>query len=843
MTILLAPQVSLSPTTYSTEGAEVVATVSLHNRPVYTGHPTGIPNLTTITPKIICSRSPSGIMPFHISVSACETTHNGDDGGLDGNAYMFLHYKWDFGDPSGTELFYDPYTKTTTNLNIQYSPEASYIYRTPGTYTITLTVTGKKTNGEFVTATTTDLYTLGEYNIFLGQTSGGTFTLSFNAETTAAIAHNATNAQILSALTALPSLTDTNVWMSYYRVIQFRGDLVDTGYTFTGNFSGITQTIANTPRIIVEESSSVATSVVVEDMSDLVIRYYDSNYTGGSEDGSIDHPYSTTTTMKSWIEGGTARGTALARGGVYPMASAIAFPLIEHSNHRIFAYGTGAKPIIQQTAQAAYFNLRCGTGQLSQPDGRMMNDIVFSNIDVDFQAGSDWASFSPVIVSQSNIGAYVHARLKNLVFDSVDWSVSAPELSPGVIPVARFLNTTMPPTTNSGTIFSRMHYWGCDLDNTGANSLANVSARMGHWCSFTGCRLGGGGYSTNPDLDKIHILYPSVIRHASYKYLRFHQAYKSFCVNTNAHLNGGKHSYTVFDGCDFTGTQNGIDLSNSTNSYSVSNYGYFDQVVINCCNFYSGEITSERMGIYGNNFYRVTCRHSKFWKNTTADVNFDVPSNTPWTPPVYFWHNNFTGRLNIKGTPNPQKPVLLYNTWDVDNGDYCLMFFNGSEAYIDEYEANHNTFNCSLASPFSEFDWAAWQTAGNDANGANADPLWEDPNNGLFIADPVVAVDWPAGWTSLEYSLDGLSWSSYTEGADITVATSIDELETLYFRGRSPAPVEGTYTLTVTTDASSVDVLDESSTATIQSLVTVIPVLYLAINTSAGSLLISRNAD
>ena len=182
MSIPITPQISLSPSTFSSSGEVITATVSILNRPDYHGKP-AITGLTTITPKIVCSRTPSGVASFTLMVSACETTANA------GAAYRDLHFEWDFGDTGGTTTFIDRWNGKTVNLNdSQTGPEAAYCYKTAGTYTITLTAKGRATEGgEIISASTTSILTLGMFFLFLGGATGGTFTLTFDGQTTSAI--------------------------------------------------------------------------------------------------------------------------------------------------------------------------------------------------------------------------------------------------------------------------------------------------------------------------------------------------------------------------------------------------------------------------------------------------------------------------------------------------------------------------------------------------------------------------------------------------------------------------------------------------------------------------------
>src|SRR5882672_4507821 len=94
-------------------------------------------------------------LPAVFSVSASGITATGAD-----NSFEDPEYSWDFGDPSGTETFFDPYSNTTVNANnAQTGPGADYTYRRAGTYTCTLTVRwrsgGTPTNPTLSSATFT----------------------------------------------------------------------------------------------------------------------------------------------------------------------------------------------------------------------------------------------------------------------------------------------------------------------------------------------------------------------------------------------------------------------------------------------------------------------------------------------------------------------------------------------------------------------------------------------------------------------------------------------------------------------------------------------------------------
>jgi hypothetical protein len=128
----------------------------------------GNPNVTitaiSTAGGIARSRS-AGQLPAFVHVSAKNITAT-----TTSQPYEDLEYGWDFGDPSGTETFTNPsiYPYSTggpsVNANTdQTGPEAVYVYRTAGTYTITLTCRGANGAG-FTTATVTTTFTANTFN-------------------------------------------------------------------------------------------------------------------------------------------------------------------------------------------------------------------------------------------------------------------------------------------------------------------------------------------------------------------------------------------------------------------------------------------------------------------------------------------------------------------------------------------------------------------------------------------------------------------------------------------------------------------------------------------------------
>lgn len=114
-----------------------------YSLPTFIGNPNAtVASIGTTT--ITASRA-SGELPAFVQVSASAVTATGTmANGTTLNAYEDLDYYWDFGDPTGTENFtnYANIPNTSANANFQIGPEAAYVYRSAGTYTIRLTIRG-----------------------------------------------------------------------------------------------------------------------------------------------------------------------------------------------------------------------------------------------------------------------------------------------------------------------------------------------------------------------------------------------------------------------------------------------------------------------------------------------------------------------------------------------------------------------------------------------------------------------------------------------------------------------------------------------------------------------------
>ncbi len=147
----MTTSVSISGTVTDSKGAKAVWKVGPLTSPVIpppvSGTFQGSPNATVTAINtaggIVASRI-SGMVPFGVQMSASAILASGTAVGRAAILpYEQLEYIWNFGDPGGSQIFTHPVTGQPINANIQFGPEAAYIYETVGTKTITLSIRGQ----------------------------------------------------------------------------------------------------------------------------------------------------------------------------------------------------------------------------------------------------------------------------------------------------------------------------------------------------------------------------------------------------------------------------------------------------------------------------------------------------------------------------------------------------------------------------------------------------------------------------------------------------------------------------------------------------------------------------
>lgn len=254
----------------------------------------GTPGTSGYTPG-----SPAFVHVSASGISCTGTVTAPSAASINASAYSDLEYSWDFGDPSGTEVFTNPATGATVNANTgQTGPEAAYAYRTLGTKTIKLSIRGKTSGGGYVTATVTSTFTVNDFTAqagykawyidgvngndawdgtapqFVSGTTGPKATLLKTNGSNHGIAYVVTNTSCVFVANGSALTDQGNIWMP---TTNGALALIDTsvrytsyiGATVSATHPSVATTVVssnNTPLIINNNSASLGNGTTVTDI-------------------------------------------------------------------------------------------------------------------------------------------------------------------------------------------------------------------------------------------------------------------------------------------------------------------------------------------------------------------------------------------------------------------------------------------------------------------------------------------------------------------------------------------------------------------------------------------------
>ena len=595
----------------------------------------------------IYSLHSSGEAPYSLQCSGHLTTATGAT-----NPYDQLHYEWDFGDTDAASIaanaMVHPVTGAAMDPNTdQTGPEASYIYRTPGSYTVTLTVRARNKAGV---------------------------------------------------------LTDT-------------------------------------------DTTTLAVTVSAWSGTDM---YFDSVGGLDANAGTIGAPRQTAAAIEAWLEGGVGRRALLKCGSTFTSSSLIR--LRSTGRKWIEPYDTGAKPIINLNSSI----------QIDGTDNNMA-DVVFRGITLDGN-GNNIALLS-VLGSPTAAGA--SPALRNVRIIDVDFKQTG-----GTSSVTNNM-------VNFG--FNRIQdvcMWGCTWDGANIDAYTLLIKTDGTdttptpmlfqsvvGCSFQGCEAIG------PGLVLDHYIYSTGYReHTLMRWNNFGvTSGLNFCLNMNCGNEGDDTHYVLVDGCKLTGTTNGMDWSNSSNTPAN---GQFDDVIIQNCAVNVGQIGTQGWGIYGTCLNRLVVRDCDFYGNPSGDLNIVDPAT------VYNVYRNRS--WNDFGSDTGQQVGVLISgqggrfidnqihalgvgtgnvVWQLPIAEAASYTFEGNQYFTPEFldAATVKPFlNVSSGARMTMSEW----TAEFPGDLLYEDPVWSSPSTGDFsepsIPDPDPAPAYRTGLATMQstYILD-----------------------------------------------------------------------------------------
>ena len=574
----------------------------------YGGFPE-IVGLTWIAPEISVSRT-SGQAPVFMHVSASGTTFDGL-----GDAYQDLEYRWDFGDPAGQETITHPVTGAMINANSgQTGPEAVYVYRQGGSYTITLTVRGKNEAGEIVSASTTMLLAEAlDYFKIDGTPTGGTYRLSLGGEPTADIPYNASKAQIQAAIEALPGvgagnveiMCRTNPTLNEIYWIHFTGELAGVAMpALTVAHNGLTGGTAPAIHAGQERLGAESSFIIVSDWMGQD-QYFDPILGNDANPGTFARPKKSWNAVCAFLTGGPGRRALLKTDSTFSATATQYFVGI--SGLRIDAYDSAGR--VGRDATGAAPIVRAGSGitpmWFAVDFGKSLDDVVISNVRFEGTAPAGWPN-NKISPSEAFNGIVRYFYFDNCQFTKYGTAGGSVNFQFG---------WASPQTRDQG-------WWNCDFDagNTSKQALlaTDIIDRF-----FV---VGGSFKNGNGNLTYDHHIYPRIGDHSLFRWIDFQNGNKSYAMNLNT-LNvwGYSSRYLLIDGNDITGTSNGIDLASTNNSYDSS----FDQVIIqnNALHDLGRPAGSPvTLGISAPSTLRLVVRDNQFWNNGTIGGSKAYPN-------------------------------------------------------------------------------------------------------------------------------------------------------------------------------------------------------------------------
>jgi len=672
--------------------------------PIYSGRPyiTGLSSAPT--PKIVVSRL-SGGQPLFVKVTAAEST-------LPAGNYADWDYRWDFGDSGGSESMTDHFDGATVNPNTsQRGPEAEYLYRDAGTYTITLTVSARDEDGRLWSATTTDLYLQERVGIHVGDATGGTYTLTYDSNTTSAIAYDADSDAIATALHALAGLDSDNCYVRG-RCVVFEKELSGVNETLSADFSSLTGGTASTaPTLRTDVTGGTATEITVDSISGWTEEFFDPDYAGenGASDGTESKPWATKSQLETFVKGGNQRHARLKRGTSMDFGSG-RVQWEDGKEIRISPYGSGDQPIL--TGTGTFFWFLGSFGETSAPN-KEMGDVVFS--DIRFEQTEDGTA----VFGSGGSNGQTHRPYSwcgPIVLDNVTYTTTGTG-------TARPVAITLNPRDGSAQCHA-VGIWNCDFDHVAGEKSA-VFVSIDRFFGMHGGSISGGDGDSVLD----HHIYNDTKYHSSLRYIDGQEATtKSFFANQNCKTDAGYISrYHWIQGCDITGCTHGVDWSNSNNSQGASD-GYFANVGMEGCRMHD-----VGLGVYGNNCSDITMRDMLIY-NVIEGMDIEGTAQ----PTAYSLYRNRCFGGWLVRVRSGDTGWVYGNISHADTGDTCVFYDSGN---VGNWEFDRNQYWAPDAGdePFfdgsSDVTFATWQGLSQDANGSEADPGWFDPANGDFSQD------------------------------------------------------------------------------------------------------------
>lgn len=682
---------------------------------------------------IVCSRT-SGQTPCFVQVSASAIAATG-------TALPFedCDFTWDFGDPTGGEIFVHPVTGVNVNANsAQQGPEAAYVYRSPGTYTITLTITGQSGAG-FISKTITQTITVSAYNA-----SGGVWYFDQNAtganngtSPTDAFTLMTGGATDLTNLTAKLALANVDLRFKRGSSWAVNQSTPGLGATDLGGYGAMIFGAATGPTRCSAYGSGANPLFTVSNISNAFTAFVDNGAGAGSPSGVAGKVMTVT----------VAPATPLAVGNYVTDNNQLGAPAFISS----FGTGTGGTgsynlslPSNQNLASRTFnlpqlsgINMQNGSSSSAEPK----NDMVFSNIDFT-RAGSLAVDMVTITGGQNHTSA---GSIKDVYLDGSVYTSDITTQSN-----SNFLRVQSDSTAGTTSTLTNFMFWNCASTATNADASGGIGlfAEVVDWLAVVGSTfIGSASEPSGATFD--HHIYPDVNNHALFRWNNFGSGLtpggvtagmqrRNFCINCNWDDPNGVFAYSQY-WCIaenmMTGTSRCHDAGNANNDPTKTLYKNFVTqlnaihdltadgsippscvstitIRFNCVyninngRFWGPDPVSKAVcsaALYNNKMYRSAGQGS----GGMIDYN-----TVGWTAKQFI-------RNNILQDDETTAKVI-----DLIEADQISA---GSVIDYNQYWAPNDTDQKFHYSGSTAVSFASWQGAGLDGHGSVANPIWMTP--------------------------------------------------------------------------------------------------------------------
>ena len=503
-----------------------------------------------------------------------------------------------------------------------------------------------------------------------------------------------------------------------------------------------------------EVSAATTTTITVAPWAGQTM-YFDSVAGRDSNDGlSAEAPKQSWGAISAFLtdannaSGSSGRRALLKAGSTFDYDSVLRLRN-NHDGLRIESYGSGARPVVRAAvASEAVF--------LELDYGRSVTDFVMRGLELDgnniapslvlgYQA-SNRAATAPYGVAAFDY--FVDCKFRRSTRDLVDLPFYGSKAATG----------------------SNLGFWGCEFDHGSSPGQALFIDALDHVFVVGGSFRGGDG---NRFTD--HFIYPTIRSHALFRWIDFGAMVNgNFCINNNIQVIDAATGLPttaddrdlLVDGCNLSGSQNGMDFSVNNNSTTL---GKFDDVIVQNCSFHHlGGAGGQSMGIAGYSVKRITIRDNTFtnigrlpdgtaFYRSSTDVAFLDPTDGSALPQIYrntFWKDAglSSAFLALGAGSGAAGGLVAQNTFAtlMDTGNWGRAVLTLNTANLSAWTLSENWYYApnmvsnGAVSPFllrdgnstKRLTLAALQARGWEIGGTMLDPPFSAPAAGSFAQGP-----------------------------------------------------------------------------------------------------------